>query len=143
MAYYYSNKPNLSFNDAVAKITETLKQQGFGIITSIDMKETLRQKLNIAFRNYKILGACNPQFAYNAITRESHIGLMLPCNIVVQQHENGQVEVSAINPLETLDLANLNHIAKEVSSRLRAAIDDLYRDSSEPKRNETLPNKLG
>lgn len=139
MAYHYSKKINLSFNDAVAKVTETLKQQGFGIITSIDMKDTLRQKLNIAFRNYKILGACNPQFAYKALTRESHVGVMLPCNIVVQQHENGEVEVSAINPMETLDLASLNDIVEEVSSRLRAAIDDLYRDSPEPKRKETLP----
>lgn len=129
MDYYYSKKLKLSFDEAVLRITENLQQQGFGIITSIDLTDTLKQKLNIDFRKYKILGACNPKFAYQAISLESHIGLMLPCNIVVQAHENGEVEVSAINPLETIDKATatkqLSGIAREVSARLRTAVDNL------------------
>lgn len=85
-----------------------------------------------------ILGACNPQFAYNAITREPYIGVMLPCNIFIQQFEDGHVEVSAINPIETIDLETLKDIAKEVSSRLRAAIDNLCRDAPEPNVKEKL-----
>lgn len=108
------------------------------------MKDTLKQKLDIDFRNYKILGACNPQFAYQAISLESHIGLMLPCNIVVQQHENGEVEVSAVNPLESIDkvftTTNLTEMATEVGNRLRIAIDDLHRKVPEPKREEALPS---
>jgi uncharacterized protein (DUF302 family) len=128
MTYHYSKKIKLSFEDAVSKITETLKAQGFGIITTIDLKATLKQKLSIDFRNYKILGACNPQFAHKAVNLESHIGVMLPCNVVVQEYENGEVEVSAINPMETMEKAlthSLSEIATEISSRLRTAVDDL------------------
>ena len=146
MAYYYSRKLNIPFNEVLSKISQTLQQQGFGIITTIDIKDTLKQKLNVDFRNYKILGACNPEFAYKAISLESHIGLMLPCNIVVQQHENGQVEVSAVNPLETIDRAfttsNLTDIATEVGNRLRTAIDDLHHDIAEPKHEEALPSAV-
>lgn len=84
---YYSRKLKLPFQDVLNKVTENLKQQGFGIITTIDVKDTFKQKLNMPFRNYKILGACNPQFAFKAITLESHMGVMLPCNVVVQEHE--------------------------------------------------------
>jgi uncharacterized protein (DUF302 family) len=143
---HYSRKLNIPFNEVLSKITETLQQQGFGIITTIDIKDTLKQKLNVDFRNYKILGACNPNFAFKAISLESHIGLMLPCNIVVQQHENGEVEVSAVNPLETIDSAfgssNLKDIATEVSNRLRTAVDDLQREVSNSKHEETLPSPV-
>jgi uncharacterized protein (DUF302 family) len=132
---YYSRKLKLPFQEVLSKITENLKQQGFGIITSIDVQDTIKQKLNIGFRNYKILGACNPQFAYKAISLESHIGVMLPCNVVVQEHENGEVEVSAVNPLGNIDKAfnttQLVELATEVGNRLRVAIDDLHRDVSE------------
>jgi len=142
MAYYVSRKLKMPFGDVITKITQTLKQQGFGIITTIDLKETLKKKLNVNFRNYTILGACNPQFAYNAVSLESHIGVMLPCNIVVQEHENGEVEVSAINPIETIGShANtpLKDIAAEVSDRLRTAVDDLHRESGEWRHAEALP----
>ncbi|HEU5148115.1 MAG TPA: DUF302 domain-containing protein, partial [Chryseosolibacter sp.] len=103
----------------------------------------LKQKLNVDFRRYRILGACNPEFAYKAVSLESHLGLMLPCNIVVQEHENHEVEVSAISPLETIDKAattpQLVAIAHEVSNRLRTAVDNLHRDKPEPSHPEALP----
>jgi uncharacterized protein (DUF302 family) len=142
MAYYYSRKLQIPFEEAGQKIVKNLQQEGFGIITTIDLTETLKQKLNVQFRKYKILGACNPEFAYKAVSLESHIGLMLPCNIVVQQHENNEVEVSAINPLETIDkattTAQLTDIAQEVSNRLRSAIDNLHRGKPE-EHTEALP----
>ncbi|HEY0745029.1 MAG TPA: DUF302 domain-containing protein [Chryseosolibacter sp.] len=135
MTHYYSRKLKIPFEEAVRKITQNLQQQGFGVITSIDLQDTLKQKLNVDFRKYKIIGACNPTFAYKAVTLESHIGLMLPCNVVIQEHENKEVEVSAISPLETLDkamgTAQLSEIASEVSNRLRTAVDDLHRDKAE------------
>ncbi|HEY5749846.1 MAG TPA: DUF302 domain-containing protein [Chryseolinea sp.] len=139
---YYSRKLALPFQDVLEKVTKTLQQQGFGIITTIDVKDTFKQKLNVDFRNYKILGACNPQFAYKAISLESHLGIMLPCNVVVQEHENGEVEVTAVNPLESLDKGMgtplLNDLALEVGNRLRTAIDDLHRQMPEP-HSEALP----
>lgn len=126
---YYSRKIKLPFQEVLDKVTGNLKEEGFGIITTIDVQDTFRQKLNIGFRNYKILGACNPQFAYKAISLESHMGVMLPCNIVVQEHENGEVEVSAMNPLENISAAfnttQLVTLAAEVGNKLRAAIDNL------------------
>lgn len=143
---YYSRKLKIPFQDALHKVSENLKQQGFGVITTIDVQDTFKQKLNIPFRNYKILGACNPQFAYKAISLESHMGVMLPCNVVVQEHENGEVEVSAINPLENIDgslnTTQLAELAIEVGNRLRAAIDDLHRDVSEA-HAEALPTSSG
>lgn len=144
MAYYYSRKLKIPFEEVVQKITRNLQQQGFGVITSIDLKDTLKSKLNVNFRKYKILGACNPNFAYKAVTLESHIGLMVPCNVVIQEHENKEVEVSAISPLETLDkattTAQLSEIASEVSNRLRKAVDDLHRDKAE-QHGEALPTE--
>lgn len=130
MSHYYSRYVTLPFDDAVTKLTSSLQQQGFGVITTIDMKETLKQKLNVDFRRYKILGTCNPEFAHKAINLESHVGLMLPCNLVVQEHDSGEVEISAINPLETIDHTTtgnkLTALATEVGNRLRAAIDQLH-----------------
>ena len=128
MAYHYSTQVSKPFNEIVATITENLKRQGFGIITSIDMKATLKEKLNVDFREYKILGACNPQFAYKALSAEPQIGVMLPCNVVVQQQDNGAVTVSAVNPMETMDKTlspELKQVATEVSNRLRTAVDEL------------------
>lgn len=140
---YYSRKLKLPFQDVLNKVTENLKQQGFGIITTIDVQDTFKQKLNIGFRNYKILGACNPQFAYKAISLESHIGVMLPCNVVVQEHENGEIEVSALNPLENIgnvfSTPQLLELATKVGNKLRVAIDDLHRDIHE-EHAEALPN---
>ena len=144
MSFYYSRKLTMPFDEAIARITGTLKGQGFGIVTTLDIKDTLKKKLGIDFRNYVILGACNPEFAYKAISLESHMGVMLPCNVVVQQHENGEVEISAINPMATIDkLADtrpLTDIAEEISRRLRIAVDNLHRETKEEKHAEALPN---
>lgn len=131
MANHYSCKLHVPFEDAVRKITANLQEQGFGIITTINLKQIFKQKLGIEFREYTILGACNPDFAYKAVTLESHVGLMLPCNVIVQQHENGEVEISAVTPFETMDSATstqqLSEIANEVRIRLRRAVDNLHR----------------
>ncbi len=127
---YYSRKLKMPFQDVLDKITQNLEHQGFGVVTTIDVRDTFKKKLNVGFRNYKILGACNPLFAYKAISLESHMGVMLPCNIVVQEHENGEVEVSAINPLEnldkSLDTTQLVGLATEIGVRLRAAVDYVH-----------------
>jgi len=143
MDNYYSRKMRIPFEEALKSITENMRQQGFGIITKIDLKDVFRQKLDVGFRNYTILGACNPEFAHKAVSLESHIGLMLPCNIVIQEHENGEVEISAVNPLDAMDkstsTAQLRGLAEEVGTRLRTAIDDLHRDRPEPDHAEALP----
>lgn len=129
MLYHYSKKLNLPFHAVVDKITGNLKEQGFGVLTSIDIKDTLKKKLGTDFRNYVILGACNPGFAYKAISLEPHIGVMLPCNIVIQDFGKDQVEVSAINPMETIEKRvgneKLHEIAAELSNRLRKVVDNL------------------
>lgn len=128
---YYSRKLKMPFQEVLDKITQNLEHQGFGVVTTIDVRDTFKKKLNVGFRNYKILGACNPLFAYKVISLESHMGVMLPCNIVVQEHENGDVEVLAINPLEnldkTFDTTPLMDLAREIGVRLRAAVDYVYR----------------
>ena len=122
---YYSRKLKMPFQDVLNKVVQNLQVQGFGIVMTIDVPKTFQEKLHQPFRNYKILGAYNPNFAYKAISIESHAGVMLPCNIVVQEHENGEIEVSAINPLENLagpfDATNLTDLAIETGIRLRAA----------------------
>jgi uncharacterized protein (DUF302 family) len=129
---YYSRKIKMPFDLVLNKVTQNLQSQGFGVITIIDVQDTFSKKLNIDFRNYKILGACNPQFAYKAISLESHMGIMLQCNVVVQEHENGEVEISAINPMENLDKSfnttQLVDLATEIGIRLRAAIDYIQRE---------------
>ncbi len=143
MAYYYSRKLNIPFKEALEKLTVSLQQQGFGIVTTIDMSHVMREKLKVNFRNYKILGACNPDFAYHAISLDSHIGVMLPCNLVVEEHENGEVEVAAISPLETIGKTSVEpqilDIAREVDVRLRKAVDNLHRDKPGPNDPEALP----
>ena len=129
MLYHYAKKLRKPFEDVILKITESLQKQGFGVITTIDVRDTFKKKLGIDFRNYKIMGACNPEFAYKVITLESHFGLMLPCNVLVQEHENGEVEVSAENPMErvtTILNQDINEIAKEIGDRLRKAIDEVH-----------------
>lgn len=137
-----SRKLSLPFNEVVTRVTANLKEQGFGVITTIDMQDTFKQKLNVGFRNYKILGACNPNFAYKAISLESQIGVLLPCNIVIQEHENGEVEVSAVNPSENIERvftsSQLRELANDAGNRLREAIDDLHHDVHE-KHIEALP----
>lgn len=125
MKYYFSKETTLDFDAAVERITGLLKEQGFGIITQIDVKETFKQKINEDFRNYKILGACNPSFAFKAINNESLIGLLLPCNVVVQEKAGGLVEVSAINPKVNLELVKneaVNDLACTVTEIMEKVI---------------------
>jgi uncharacterized protein (DUF302 family) len=143
---YYSRKLKMPFQEVLNRVTQNLQLQGFGVITTIDLQDTFQKKLNVNFRNYRILGACNPQFAYKAISLESHLGVMLPCNVVVQEHENGEVEVSAINPLEninrTFNTTALADLATEIGIRLRAAVDYIHhevpKNAVEALRNEAL-----
>lgn len=126
MSYYFNKTLNLSFDKAISGVTEELKKEGFGILTDIDVKATLKQKLDVEFRKYRILGACNPPFAYKALQAEDKIGTMLPCNVIVQEISDGQVEVTAIDPLASMQAVEnpaLKEIASEISNKLKAVID--------------------
>jgi uncharacterized protein (DUF302 family) len=129
----YSRKMKAPFEKVVSKVTQSLEQQGFGIVTDIDVQDAFLKNLKIGFRRYKILGACNPQLAYNAINLEANAGIMLPCHVVIQEHENGEVEISAINPLETRAAypltEDLSLLSREIGIRLRAAIDFIHREA--------------
>ncbi len=117
----------MEFEEAIEKVTETLKSEGFGILTEIDVKETLKKKLDVDFRPYRILGACNPPFAYKALQAEDKIGVMLPCNVIVQESENG-VEIAAVDPvasMQAIDNPKLGEIADEMRWRLQRVIDSL------------------
>ncbi len=122
MAYYLAKKINLEFTDAVNKVIEELQKEGFGVITQIDVRETLKKKLNVDFRPYLILGACNPEYAYQALKADDRIGTLLPCNFVVQESEGG-TEVLAMNPQETI--SSLTGGEMEVISR--AVMDKVTR----------------
>lgn len=125
MSYYVSTTFKGSFEDAITKTTEELKKEGFGVLTEIDVKETLKKKLDVDFKKYKILGACNPGFAHKALQAEDKIGTMLPCNVIVEEHEDGTVEVSAVNPIESMQAvgnSSLGEIAGEVKSKLEKVI---------------------
>jgi uncharacterized protein (DUF302 family) len=128
ISYYFSKTLKLSFEEAVARVTEALKKDGFGILTEIDVKETLKKKLNVDFRKYRILGACNPPFAYRALQAEDKIGLMLPCNVIVQELPGGEVEVAAIDPVASMaavDNPKLREVGEQVQAKLKAVIDNL------------------
>jgi uncharacterized protein (DUF302 family) len=125
MSYYFTKIVDASFDEAVEKVTVELKKEGFGILTEIDVKETLKKKLNVDFRRYKILGACNPPYAYKALTAENKIGTMLPCNVIVQEIPGGHVEVTAIDPLASMRAVEnpaLKEIASEISKKLKTVI---------------------
>ena len=128
MTYYFAKILNAGFDDAVRHTTEVLKEQGFGIITEIDVKETLKKKINVDFRNYRILGACNPALAHKALEIEDKVGTMLPCNVVVQEVGTGKVEVAAIDPvasMQAIDNPRLKAAAEEVRAKLRTVIESL------------------
>lgn len=128
MSYHFSKTVHLSIDGAIAKVTDALKQEGFGILTEIDVQKTLKAKIDVDFRPYRILGACNPGFAHKALLAEDKIGTMLPCNVVVQEKSPGTVEVSAVDPVESMkaiDNPALGEIANEVRSRLQRVIAQL------------------
>jgi len=126
--FYISKITDLPYDKAIEKTTDELKKEGFGILTEIDVKSTLKKKLDVDFRKYIILGACNPEFAYKALSEMDKIGLLLPCNVVVQQTEEGKVEVSTIDPVQMLSIVNkpeLAIVAKQVKEKLERAINNI------------------
>ena len=128
MSYYFKKTVKIPFDQAVTQVTERLKAEGFGILTEIDVKATLKQKLDVEFPQYRILGACNPPFAYRALTAEPEIGLLMPCNVVVRENAAGKVEVSAVDPQQSMsavDNPNLAEVAAEVRDKLRGVIEAL------------------
>lgn len=143
MAYHYSRKLNLPFDEVVNRLDENLQHQGFAVITCIDVQQILKQKFNIDFRHYKVLGAFHPEIAYKSISLESHSGLLFPCHLVIQQHENREVEVSAISPMEAMELAGqsgtLTDLARDTDNRLRAAVDGLRSSAPAEMHEEALP----
>jgi uncharacterized protein (DUF302 family) len=128
MSYYFNKTISGNFDDVIVKVTDELKKEGFGILTEIDVKETLKKKLDVDFKKYKILGACNPPFAYEALKSEDKIGAMLPCNVIVIEQAPGQIEVAAIDPIASMQAVgnpNLGKVASEVQSKLRKVVENL------------------
>lgn len=128
MSYYFNKTIASGFDQAIEKVTEALKKEGFGVLTDIDVKATLKKKLNADFRNYRILGACNPPFAYKALEAEDKIGTMLPCNVIVQEIAPGQVEVAAVDPIASMQAIQnpqLADVANTVRTMLKNVIDNL------------------
>lgn len=128
MEYYFIKTITGSFDNAIEKVTAALEEEGFGILTEIDIKATLKKKLDVDFYNYKILGACNAPFAYKALLAEDKIGVMLPCNVIVQEKVAGQVEVSAVDPIasmQAIENQELADIAAEMGKRLQKIIMEL------------------
>ena len=128
MTYYFSKTMEIPFSEAVTRVIEELKKEGFGILTDVDVKATLKKKLNVDFKNYRILGACNPPFAYQALQAEDKIGTMLPCNVIVQENAEGNVEVSAIDPVASMQAvqnSKLRDIAEQIQATLKTAVGRL------------------
>jgi len=128
MAYYFSRKIDAGFDEAVERVTKALKEQGFGILTEIDVGATLKKKLDVDFRPFRILGACNPPFAYKALQAEDKIGTMLPCNVIVQKSDDGGVEIAAIDPaasMAAVDNPALEEIATTIGAKLLAVIEQV------------------
>ncbi|BAR57916.1 hypothetical protein NK6_4750 [Bradyrhizobium diazoefficiens] len=128
MGYYFSKTLPVGFDEAVRRATEALKQGGFGIITEIDVTRTFKEKLDVDFRNYRILGACNPRLAYEALQLEDKVGTMLPCNVVVQEIAQNRTEIAAIDPvasMQAIENPGLKASAQRVQTLLRSVIDGL------------------
>jgi uncharacterized protein (DUF302 family) len=127
---YYFNKivEGKNFDEAIEQVTSELKKEGFGVLTEIDVKNTLKTKIDVDFKKYKILGACNPHFAHQALLSEDKIGVFLPCNVIVEEHENGDIEVSAVDPIASMISVkneSLGGIATEVRQKLIRVIENL------------------
>ncbi|MDS4057004.1 MAG: DUF302 domain-containing protein [Candidatus Contendobacter sp.] len=128
MSYYFAKMLSVPFEEAVQRATEALKREGFGIITEIDVRDTLKKKINVDFRNYRILGACNPALAYEALQLEGKVGTMLPCNVVIQETAEGGTEVAAIDPVASMQAINnprLKQAAEQVQAKLRKVVETL------------------
>ena len=129
MEFFIAKKfPNGDFSDMDAKVRKELKKEGFGVITEIDIKKTLKEKIDVDFRNYTILGACNPAFAYKALQAEDKIGILLPCNVVIQETKNGEIEVLAFDPasvMMNMDSPELDNLSTEVREKLTRVLENL------------------
>ncbi|HKI87375.1 MAG TPA: DUF302 domain-containing protein [Draconibacterium sp.] len=129
MSYYFSKiLKGKSFDEATEYVTAELKKEGFGVLTEINVSETLKKKIDVDFKKYKILGACSPKHAYQALTSEDKIGVFLPCNVVVEEHDNGDVEVSAVDPVASMMSVkneSLGSLAVEIRSKLQKVIESL------------------
>ncbi len=128
MSYYFDKTVAMDFDGAVNLVKERLKEEGFGVLTEIDIKETMRKKLDKEFRNYKILGACNPPFAYQALLAEDKIGTMLPCNVIVQELADNKIEIAAVDPIASMQAipnSNLASIASQIQGKLKKVIASL------------------
>lgn len=128
MTYYFAKTLTVGFDESVARTTDALKQEGFGIITEIDVTKTFKDKLAIDFRKYRILGACNPSLAHEALSLEDKVGTMLPCNVIVQETDDGRCEVAAIDPvasMQAIDNPALAQAAETVREKLRSVIERL------------------
>lgn len=126
--YGFSKIVNLGYEEAIEKVTEELKKEGFGVLTEIDVKATLKKKLNVDFKPYKILGACNPPFAYKALQSEEQIGLMLPCNVIVYVNDEGKTVVAAVDPMVSMRAVKndkLGEVAETIQGKLKKVIDSL------------------
>jgi uncharacterized protein (DUF302 family) len=126
--YYYSKVVDLSPEDAEARVREELEEEGFGVLTEIDVTATLKKKLDVDFRPYKILGACNPPYAHKALEAEDKIGTMLPCNVIVQDNGDGRTEIAAVDPvasMQSVENEGLRPIAEEIRDRLRTVIENV------------------
>jgi uncharacterized protein (DUF302 family) len=128
MSYYFSKIIEGFFDEALEKVVSALKREGFGVLTEIDVKETLKKKLDVDFQKYRILGACNPPFAYKALKTENKIGTMLPCNVIVQEISDGEVEVAAVDPvasMKAVENKELLKIAEQVQEKLKDVVRSL------------------
>lgn len=129
MSYYFNIVvEGLTFDEAVTFLTEELRKEGFGVVSEIDMKKTLKTKLNLNFRKYKILGAFSPSYAYRALHSEDNVGLLLPCNFVIQEHEDGIIEIAAADPISSMnpvDNEDLAMIANQIQRKIRQVIKAL------------------
>lgn len=128
MSYYTNKTLEGNFDQVVEKVTGALKEEGFGVLSDIDVQQTLKKKLDVNFRKYRILGACNPPNAHKALTAEPYIGLMLPCNVVVQETEDGKIDVAAVDPVASMasvDNPQLKDVATNIKEKLERVIQNL------------------
>lgn len=128
MSYHISKTVSGEFDQVMSKVKDELKKEGFGVLTEIDIKSTLKEKLDVDFKKYAILGACNPGLAYKALKAEDRVGTMLPCNVILQEVANGQVEVAAVNPkasMMAIENRELAEIAGDVTGKLEKVIENV------------------
>ena len=129
MSYYFNTTlKDVSFDEAIDKVTAALKEEGFGVLTEIDVQATLKKKIDVDFKKYRILGACNPHLAHKALQSEDKIGVFLPCNVIVEENDNGEIEVAAVDPIASMSSVvndQLGGIAVEVQAKMKRVVDGL------------------